>query len=495
MKEAIIALDQGSSSSRALVIGPGGKVGARAQHPIKTYNPQPGWFEHDAEEIWRTIDRSLDEALAALPKSTRVLCAGLTTQRSTFVLWDSKTGKSLCRAPSWQDGRAGEVVESVRDRQLEIHERTGLYLTPYYSAPKLRWLIDRHPAVKKALDAGRLRAGPVGTYLLYRLTRGEVFAADPSLAQRMMLFNIRSLDWDERALETFGVPREILPSIRASADHYGEIERRGRKIPVTALLGDQQAASLGLGGEEAGSGVLNYGTGAFFLLNTGQEQHRIPGLLTSVAWQRHGQRCQYFQEGTVHAAGSSFQWLQDSLGVLSGLGKIDATCRRSKQRILALNAVGGLGAPRWDYTTFTTFLGMNSRTCPEDFVRAVAEGVAFLISDIVFAARRAGLSVKSTRASGGLSRVDYLMQFQADILQSDIIQVKEAEATALGIASLAAEEAGAHWAAGLRADGGGKTFSPKMPAEQSAKLSEGWRLFVESQQKLSAELRRLGVLP
>lgn len=494
MTEIVLALDQGSGSSRVLAFDSRGRVVARSQFPVKTFYPRSGWVEHDAEDLARSLERALDAALAKLPRSARILGAGLACQRSTVVLWDLDAGKPVCRAPSWQDGRAAGLVGSLAASRADAHERTGLYLAPYYSAPKLRWLLDKEPKARAALERGSLRAGPVSSWLLWRLTRGEVCAVDPSMAQRTLLFNIRALDWDPVMLDLFGIQRSLLPAVRPSAGEWGVIRREGRNFPILAVLGDQQAAALGLGGDAPGSGVLNYGTGAFFLLNTGAEQRRIPGLLTSVAWQKQGRPCQYFQEGAVHAAGSSLHWLRENLGLLKRVENADAACRRSKNRVLALQAIGGLGAPRWDYSTFTTYMGLSSQTRPEDLVRAVAEGIAFLLADIVAAARPAGPPLAALRASGGLSRMDYLLGFQADLLQAPILRVAEREATAAGAASLAAEAAGAPWAGALKAGARGRLFEPRMSTERAAKLKEGWRLFVETQQRLSVELRRLGVL-
>ncbi len=487
IRQAVIALDQGSSSSRALAIDSSGKVLARAQFKIKTFYPQAGWVEHDALDIARTQEAALDAVLAKLPKSVEVVGVGLACQRSTVVFWDKETGKPAARAPSWQDGRASAVIAPWQHRQAEVHELTGLYLTPYYSGPKIRWFLDNDKQVLELLERDRLMIGPVSSFLIWRLTKGEVFAADPTLAQRMMLLNLHAMDWDESLLDMFGVPRSAVPKILPSAGDWGTAVRCGRKLPLRACLGDQQSAMIGLGGSELGSSIANYGTGAFFLHNTGAEQHRIPGLLTSVGWKIDGQAPCFLQEGTVHAAGASFDWLRENLGLLDGRD-LDKVCAASKQRLLALNAIGGLGAPRWDYTTKTAFFGIDSQTRPADFVRAVTEGIAHLIADIVDALRGGGLKPGLVRASGGLSRVNHLMQFQSDLLGVDIQRCAEAEATALGVAELAAQAAGADWARLLRSAPIDKIFKPAMPSAESAKLRRNWKLFVETQAKLSREL-------
>lgn len=487
--ELVIALDQGSSSSRALAIDSRGRVAARAQFPIKTFHSKAGFFEHDPLDIARTQERALDQVLAKIPRSAKVLGLGIACQRSTVVFWDRRTGKPAARAPSWRDGRAAGLVAALQERQAEAHEITGLYLTPYYSAPKMRWFMDHVAPARRLLDAGRLMAGPVSAYLVWRLTRGRVFAADPSTAQRMMLLNLRSLEWDQTMLGMFGIPRDILPGIFPSAGDWGMVERRGRRIPILACLGDQQSAVVGLGGMEAGSTIANYGTGAFLLHNTGILQHRIPGLLTSVGWKAGGRPACFLQEGTVHAAGASFDWLRENLGLIRRGSDIDGLCRASKQRLLALPAIGGLGAPRWDYATRTAFFGMSSETKAADIVRAVAEGTAFLISDIAQAMRSGGLELGTVRASGGLSRVNHLMQFQSDVLGLELRRCRETEATALGVASLAAEAAGAPWAARLREAKSDRVFKPAMPREEAGRLLSAWSRFVAAQVALSREIR------
>ena len=487
-RQAVLALDQGSSSSRVIAVGPQGRALESAQKPVRTFHPKDGWIEHDALDLARTVERSLDEVLAALPRSTEIVGAGLACQRSTIVFWDKDTGKPAARAPSWQDGRAAAVVAPLQHKQGEAHDRTGLYLTPYYSAPKIRWFLDHSAQVRRLADAGRLLVGPVSTWLIWRLTKGEVFAADPTTAQRTMLFNLRTLDWDEEMLSLFGLTSAMLPKIRPSAGDWGAISRGGRRVRLLAALGDQQAAALGLGGRPEGASVANYGTGAFFLHNTGAQQRRIPGLLTSVAWQTAGAAAAFLQEGTVHAAGTSFDWLRDTVGVLESSAEIDALMRSSKHRVWALPAIGGLGAPRWDYKTRTAFFGLTSQTGRADLVRGVAEGLAFLVADIVAAMRAGGVDPRQARVSGGLSRVNALMQFQADLLGIPLSRCAEGEATALGAASLAAEAAGASWAARLAQPRVDKVFEPKLDAAQAAALHAQWRAFVDAQVKLSRDL-------
>ena len=493
-REAVVALDQGSSSSRALAFDPRGRVLARAQRPVRSRYPAPGHVEQDALELSRTLESSLDAVLEALPRAVEVCAVGLSCQRSTVVLWDAESGRPVLPAPSWQDARAaGWLAPMAADRGLQekVHAKTGLYLNPYYSAPKIRMLLEGSPEARRLAAAGRLRIGPVSTWVLWRLSGGKVFRADPTMAQRTLLYNLATADWDEELLSLFGIPRACLPALGPSTGEQACFTRRGRPLRVTAVLGDQQAAAMGQGADRAGAGVLNYGTGAFFLLHTAQEPARVPGLLTSAAWQKQGEPCSYFLEGTVHAAGTSLEWLRSNLGLLGDPRKADAACRRSRRRILALPAIGGLGAPRWDYKTPTVFWGLGQDSSQDDIVRGVVEGLAFLIADGVAAARRLGHVPTGLKAGGGLAGLDHLVRFQADILQAPIARLREREATALGAAALAAEAAGRPWHPALRAQKAGKVFEPTMKPEEAARLHAAWSRFVEVQQSLAREVGAL----
>jgi len=491
--DCVIALDQGSSSTRALAVTERGRVAAMARRAVKTFRPRPGFVEHDAEQLARTAESALDEVLGRLSRKTSVAGLAIASQRSTVVFWDARTGKAAAPALSWQDGRAAGLLAPLLERRREIHERTGLYLTPYYSAPKIRFMLDSEPALKRLADAGRLRVGPVTTYLLWRLTRGEVFATDPTMAQRMLLLDLPTMNWDEALLALFGVPREALPKVRPTCGECAVLSRKGRKFPVLASIGDQQAAAAGQGADKAGCGVLNYGTGAFYLQHAGTRALRVPGLLTTIALQRRNAAPEFFLEGTVHAAGTAYSWLRDNFGLLKDVRKVDGLCRKSKERVWALHAIGGLGAPRWDYRTPTVWLGLSERTKPADIVRGVTESLAFLVCDIVAAVQGAGLEPATLKASGGMARIDALLQFQANLLRKPIHRLLESEATAFGAAYLAAQEAGRPWAGALLGSGADKEFSPLMSEEEASRLRAAWRVFVSAQQQLGAQMRELGV--
>lgn len=486
-RDLLLALDQGSSSSRAVLFDLKGKIVALAQRPVKTKRPKAGWAEHDPMELAKTLEASLDEVVSKLSPRDRVLAAGLAVQRSTIVFCEKGTFKPAAAAPSWMDGRAAEFVAPLQERQGEIHGLSGLYATPYYSAPKIRWFLDREAEVRALADAGRLLCAPVSTFLAARLTKGAVVAADPTCAQRTLLMNLDSQTWDPGLLALFGLSAEILPSIRSSAGEWGVIERKGRKIPLLATVGDQQSAAVGLGASEEGSAVANYGTGAFLLRHTGQTPERAPGLLASAA-ASFGDIRGYYLEGTVHAAGTSFEWLRDNLGLMKDAKAIDEAFKKSKRRVLMLPAIGGLGAPRWDYKTKTAFFGLDSQTTRHDLVRATAEGLCMLLADAAAVMTASGSPVESARIAGGLSRADAMMSFQADALGATLERRKEVEATALGAAILAAKAAGLPEPEKMADAKIDKVFVPKSDEGARAKRRGEWTSFVESIRRLSREV-------
>ena len=486
-RDLLLALDQGSSSSRAILFDLKGKIVALAQRPVRMKRPKAGWAEHDPLELARTLEASLDTVLSKLGPKDRVLGAGLAVQRSTIVFCEKASFKPVAAAPSWMDGRATEFVAPLQERQGEVHGLSGLYATPYYSAPKIRWFLDREPKVRALADSGRLLCAPVSTFIAARLTKGAVVAADPTCAQRTLLMNLDTAQWDDGLLAMFGLSADLLPTIRPSAGDWGLIERKGRKIPLLATLGDQQSAAIGLGASNEGEAVANYGTGAFLLRHTGQTPERAPGLLASAAATLGGLRG-YYLEGTVHAAGTSFEWLRDNLGLMKDVRAIDEAFRKSKRRVLMLPAIGGLGAPRWDYKTKTAFFGLDSQTTKHDLVRATAEGLCMLLADAAAVMTAAGSPVTKARVAGGLSRADAMMECQADALGATLERRKEVEATALGAAILAAKALGLPDPESMADAKVEKIFSPKSDENARVKRRAEWTAFVEATQRLSREV-------
>ncbi|OGS36591.1 MAG: hypothetical protein A2506_05645 [Elusimicrobia bacterium RIFOXYD12_FULL_66_9] len=486
-RELLLALDQGSSSSRAVLFDLKGNLVAMAQRPVRTHRPKAGWVEHDPLDLAASLETALDEVLSELGAKDIVLAAGLAVQRSTIVFCEKGTFKPAAPAPSWMDGRATEFVSPLQDRQGEVHGLSGLYATPYYSAPKIRWFLDHDKKVRALADAGRLLCAPVSTFIAARLTKGDVVAADPTCAQRTLLMNLDTQAWDAGLLALFGLSAELLPTIRASAGEWGLIMRKGRTIPFLATVGDQQSAAIGLGASREGSAVANYGTGAFILRHTGSSPSRAPGLLASAGATFAGQRS-YYLEGTVHAAGTSFEWLRDNLGLMKDVKAVDAAFKASRRHVLVLPAIGGLGAPRWDYKTKTAVFGLDSQTRAADLVRGTAEGLCMLLADAAAVMASSGYEVTRARVAGGLSRSNAMMAFQADALGAVLERRKEVEATALGAAILAAKSAGLldpEKMADARVE---KTFTPKSDESARATRRSEWTAFVESTQRLSREI-------
>lgn len=482
--DLIVALDQGSSSSRAIAFDLKGGVVARSQAPIRPQHPKEGWVEFDPEELFRSQTETLESVVRALPKGASVGAAGLACQRSTVVFWDAKTGKAALPALSWQDRRAAAQCEPLAKKAEDIHVRTGLLLNPFYSLPKILWAFEEYPKLRTLLDAGRLRVGPVSSFLIWRWTNGQSFVVDPTMAQRMLLFNIAKMEWDAGLLKIAGLSREALPDVKPSAGLEVEIPAAGRKVALRATLGDQQSAALGLGVTDAGGTAANYGTGAFLLHNIGAKRKHVQGLLTSVAEHRRAHEPRFLLEGTVNAAGTGVDFLRARLGLAVPEAELGELYGRSTHRVLALLSLGGLGAPRWDTKVQSGFFGLRQSTGPADLVRGALDSVAFLISDIADAITGAGQKIESVRVSGGLAWIDGLMQTQADLLQVPLTRLKEHERTALGAAALAADAAGVPFSVPQETD---KLFKPRIPPTQATHLKDCWRTFVEGFQSLSRD--------
>ena len=491
----IIVLDQGSSSSRALAFDLDGNIRYKAQRKIEAAYPAPGRAEYDAEKLSLSQADSLGEVMAMLPAGAEAAALAIAAQRSTIVLWDKHTGAPLAPAFSWQDGRALELLAKIPLSNTKIHALTGLYKTPYYSASKIAWAMENYPEVKAAAAEKRLLIAPVATYVIWRLSGGKAFITDPSQAQRTLLFNLRRLKWEPKLLAAFGVGLECLPEIKPSVGRLAQVETAGRRIPVTAMLGDQQAAMLGLGLETPNAAALNYGTGAFLLVNTGSQPLKIRGLLNSFGWQEGEDKKKicYFTESTVNSAGTALEWLRQKFGLFDDISDVDGMCRKSKNRLHCLPAIGGIGAPYWDFTTFTTFTGFSPHTDKYDVVRGVTEGIAYMVADAFDLVKKKGLKIDELKVSGGLSRIDWLLQFQADITGARLTALEESEATAMGAGLAAARGLGLapKWTAKVS----NRVFQPAIGEEERQNLIKGWRIFVKDIRRTSRDLRKLNILP
>jgi glycerol kinase len=481
----ILALDQGTTSSRAIVFDQSGTARGSAQQEIGQHFPRPGWVEHDANEIWTT---QLATARGALDdagiEASDLAAIGITNQRETTVIWDRATGEPIHRAIVWQDRRTAAFCDELRDagHTALIQARTGLLPDAYFSASKVRWLLDNVTGARKRAEAGELAFGTIDSWLLWKLTGGRVHATDASNASRTLLMNLARCDWDDDMLELFSVPRAILPEIRDSSGDFGacDAEHLGASVPVAGIAGDQQAALFGQAGFEAGLAKNTYGTGCFVVLNVGEapvaSRHR---LLSTVAW-RIGGRTEYAMEGSIFIGGAVVQWLRDGLGIIGDSSEVEALARTVDDNggVYLVPAFAGLGAPHWDPYARGTIMGITRGTTAGHLARAALEGIAFQVADILDVMREdAGFPLDELRVDGGAAANDLLLQFQADLLGVPIVRPRVTETTALGAAYLAGLATGvwpdreairANWAEDAR-------FEPAMAAADVAHHRSRWK--------------------
>jgi glycerol kinase len=441
----ILALDQGTTSSRAILFDEGGEVAAAAQEEFRQIFPEPGWVEHDPEEIWSSqlgvARRVLVEAGAAAKDVSGI---GITNQRETTLLWNRATGRPVHNAVVWQDRRTAGQCALLKNRGIEdvVREKTGLLIDPYFSAPKIRWILDNVPGAAETARAGGLAFGTVDTWLLWKLTGGRLHATDATNASRTLLFDIRTGDWDEDLLAIFDVPREILPEIRPSSEVYGTTAPGifDRPIPIAGIAGDQQAALFGQVCFDPGMAKNTYGTGCFLLMHAGRapvvpEQR----LLSTVAW-RIGDETEYALEGSVFIAGAAVQWLRDGLGILDSAPEVErlASGVADSGGVVFVPALAGLGAPHWNPRARGTILGITRGTERGHVARAALEGIAHQVADVAEAmAGEAAVTLDELRVDGGAATNDLLMQIQADLLRVPVKRPRVCETTALGAAYLA----------------------------------------------------------
>ena len=486
MAELVLAIDQGTTGTTVLLLDSRGRVKARAYQEIRQYYPEPGWVEHDPEEIYRSAVVLSKKALRAARITARDVCAiGLTNQRETFVVWERKSGRPVHRAIVWQCRRSASICDELRGREPEITQRTGLLLDPYFSGTKLKWLLDRHPQLRSRAQRGELCFGTIDSWLAFKLSRGESHVTDFTNASRTMLFNLERGDWDDAMLEMLGVPHEMLPRAVSSRGPIAEAAARTigeRAIPIGAMIGDQQSALYGQGAVSPGEGKITYGTGAFLLMNTGNR--RIVSrkrLLSSSALGPTGEPA-YALEGSIFIAGAAIQWLRDGLGLITRASDSVALARRSQHSdVYMVPAFVGLGAPYWDSGARGAILGLTRGTNRADIVRAALDSIAYQVADVVAAMESdTGERLGALRADGGATSNGYLMQFQADLLGRPVMVARMAETTALGAALLAGLAVGLwHSAAELEPlRRAGRIFNPRMPAERREQLLQGWHAAV-----------------
>ena len=484
----IMSLDQGTTSSRAIIFNRHGETISVAQKPFTQYFPTPGWVEHDAKEIWGSQIAVLTEALAKSGLEAKDIAAiGVTNQRETTVVWDRATGEPVCNAIVWQDRRTAKYCDSLHDKRDWIRGKTGLIIDAYFSATKVKWILDNVENARKRAERGELCFGTIDTWLIWNLTKGEVFVTDPSNASRTMLYNIHTLDWDDELLALFDIPRSILPEVRASSEGYGTVSTRylEHPVPIAGIAGDQQAALFGQLCTEKGMLKNTYGTGCFLLMNTGDEAVTSKNnLLTTIAW-KVGGKTTYALEGGVFVGGAAVQWLRDGARIIRTSADINTLAATVEDNggVYFVPALTGLGAPYWDSYARGAFFGITRGTTDGHLARATLEGIAFQVYDIVKAMEAdAGAQTRELRVDGGASMSDYLMQTQADIFGFDIVRPKTVETTALGAAYLAGLATG-YWEdidsirKQWKID---KTFTPQLPPERVKEMLHYWHKAVNA---------------
>ena len=478
----LLALDQGTTSSRALVIDNTGKVVGVAQKEFTQIFPQPGWVEHDANEIWASqIGVAADALGRAGASSSDIAAIGITNQRETTVVWDRKTGEPIHNAIVWQDRRTAGFCDKLRADGYDklVQEKTGLVIDAYFSGTKVNWLLDNVPGARQRAERGELAFGTIDSWLIWKLTNGAVHVTDESNASRTMFLNIHTRDWDDELLKVLNVPRSVLPQVKSSSEVYGESTGVLAGIPIAGIAGDQQSALFGQMCTKPGMAKNTYGTGSFMLMNTGTEA--VPSnnkLVTTIAWRQGGETL-YALEGSVFITGAVVQWLRDGLKIIRTAPEIEelALSVPDNGGVYFVPAFVGLGAPHWDAYARGTIIGLTRGSTSGHIARAALEGIAYQVADVLLAMRAdSGIKLAELRVDGGACSNNALMQFQADILGIPVVRPNNTETTASGSAYLAAlavgyyktlDEIAAQW-------GIDRTFEPKMSADQREKLQAEW---------------------
>ncbi len=489
MSALILAIDQGTTSTRAMVFDRAGKPRAVAQQEFGQHYPKEGWVEHDADEIWDTTLAVCREALKKVEADkAQVACIGITNQRETTVVWDRESGKPIHKAIVWQDRRTADVCEELKSAgaEAEVTRATGLLLDPYFSATKIAWILDHVKGAREAAESGRLAFGTTDCFLLWHLTGGRVHATDATNASRTLLYNIHDQRWDDALLERFRVPRALMPEVKDSADAYGECESElfGAAIPVTGIAGDQQAAAIGQACFAPGMIKSTYGTGCFVVLNTGEEAVTSKNrMLTTVAY-RVGGRVSYALEGSIFIAGAAVQWLRDGLKVIKSASETEsmAASLESNRGVYLVPAFTGLGAPHWNPNARGALFGLTRNSGPVELARAALESVCYQTQDLVEAMQSdSGSALATLRVDGGMVVNDWAMQFLADVTGLSVDRPRVTETTAMGAAYLAGLGAGifdslddisSSWQLERR-------FTPAINDEKRKILLDGWRRAVK----------------
>lgn len=442
-KNYIIAIDQGTTSSRAVLFDHSGAIKGIAQREFTQYFPHPGWVEHDPVEIWISQWQVFEQVMSEhRVDPSEVAAIGITNQRETTVVWDKNTGEPVFNAIVWQDRRTASICESLKTEGLGdyIRENTGLIIDAYFCGTKIKWILDNVSGAREKADKGELLFGTIDTWLIWKLTNSKVHATDYSNAARTLLYNIRDLTWDQKLIKALDIPGAMLPEVRDSSGYFGELEYRGVHIPITGVAGDQQAALFGQGCFEKGMAKNTYGTGCFVMMNTEDKFYLSKsGLLTTIAWGIKGE-IHYALEGSIFIAGAAIQWLRDGLKIIESADITEKLAAQVKddEGVYVVPAFVGLGAPYWDMYARGAIFGLTRDTGLEHIVKATLESLAYQTKDVLDAMQKdSGIDLKTLHVDGGASANNFLMQFQADILGKIVERPQVIESTALGAAGLA----------------------------------------------------------
>ena len=487
----VMAIDEGTTSTRAIIFDHAGNKVADAQQEFPQYFPKPGWVEHNANEIWNAVLATITNSfISSGITPAQIAGIGITNQRETTVIWDKKTGLPIYNAVVWQSRQTSEIAAKLKQAGYSelIHQKTGLIIDAYFSATKIRWILDHVPGAQERAERGELLFGTIDTWIVWKLTGGKVHVTDYSNASRTMLFNIHDLKWDQEILSLLNIPAEILPEVRGNSEVYGQTMAYhffGSEIPIAGMAGDQQAALFGQLALEDGMVKNTYGTGSFIMMNTGTTPIlSANNLLTTIGYSLAG-KVNYALEGSVFVSGSALQWLRDKLHLLKSAPDSEAAARRSQSNneVYVVPAFTGLGAPYWDSEARGAVFGLSRGTTADDFIKATLQSLAYQTKDVVATMELdTGIDIPILRVDGGAAKNDYLLQFQADILRKPLERAANLETTALGAAFLAGLAVG-YWqdtAELKQLFAKGQRFEAQMAPAESSRLYAGWQRAVKA---------------